>query len=467
MAKILIPRSDSISAKVIAPSDFEAFFSQDLVNNYVKSGFTLTAGSGLAVNIAVGVARLKGFYISNSTSSSKGSLTASNTNHIYITLARDSFSEAESWDFTSNTTGVAAADSLFIGTATTDGSSVTAVNMSAVYDKALPSDRYGTGVLGDVTISGDTTLSASDNIRQYANLTVNASTTLTCGTTGAAKKWLFFATEKITINGTINLNGMGAAGGSGGSGGGGGARVVTSVGNAGSAGGAGGTGGAGYNQASATGGTNAAAGAGGAASNLVANHAGGSGGAAGNSGGTPSTIIDTTADENYELIILAFDQLSHWGAGGNGGTGGGGGGSGGSHGSWSGAGGAGGGGGAGGAGGGSIILCAPIIQFGASASITCSGLAGSNGSAGGTGGGNDGGSSGGGAGGAGAIIGGAAAVAGSTGATSNGGAGGGGGGGSYGVSGRDGFVSIIGHSIPSQSDLNARSTAYKKLRLEW
>ena len=154
MAKILIPRSDSISAKVIAPSDFEAFFSQDLVNNYVKSGFTLTAGSGLAVNIAVGVARLKGFYISNSTSSSKGSLTASNTNHIYITLARDSFSEAESWDFTSNTTGVAAADSLFIGTATTDGSSVTAVNMSAVYDKALPSDRYGTGVLGDVTISG-------------------------------------------------------------------------------------------------------------------------------------------------------------------------------------------------------------------------------------------------------------------------------------------------------------------------
>ena len=46
-------------------SDFEAFFSQDLVNNYVKSGFTLTAGSGLAVNIAVGVARLKGFYISN------------------------------------------------------------------------------------------------------------------------------------------------------------------------------------------------------------------------------------------------------------------------------------------------------------------------------------------------------------------------------------------------------------------
>jgi len=53
MAKILIPRSDSVSVKVIEPSDFEAFFSQDIINDYVKSGFALTTGSGLSVNIAL------------------------------------------------------------------------------------------------------------------------------------------------------------------------------------------------------------------------------------------------------------------------------------------------------------------------------------------------------------------------------------------------------------------------------
>ena len=114
MAKVLIPRSDSVSAKVIEPSDFESMFSDDIINDYVRSGFTLTAGSGLAVNIAVGKARLKGLFIHNDSASSKSSLTASNTNYIYVTLTRDTNSEAESWDFTSNTTGSTPTDSLFI-----------------------------------------------------------------------------------------------------------------------------------------------------------------------------------------------------------------------------------------------------------------------------------------------------------------------------------------------------------------
>ena len=54
MAKYLIPRSDSVSVKVIEPSDFEEFFSNDIVRDYVVSGLTLSAGSGLAVNIASG-----------------------------------------------------------------------------------------------------------------------------------------------------------------------------------------------------------------------------------------------------------------------------------------------------------------------------------------------------------------------------------------------------------------------------
>ena len=85
MTRILIPRSDSQSAKIIEPSDFEKYFSSDIVRDYRKSGFVITAGSGLAVNVAVGTARLKGLYVESDAVESVGSLTANNTNHIYIT----------------------------------------------------------------------------------------------------------------------------------------------------------------------------------------------------------------------------------------------------------------------------------------------------------------------------------------------------------------------------------------------
>ena len=117
MSRILIPRSDSISVKIIEPSDFEKMFSSDILRDYRKSGFAITAGSGLAVNIAVGIARVKGLYVESNASESVASLTANSPNYIYITLARDSNSEAESWSFTKNTTGTTPADSFPLGTA--------------------------------------------------------------------------------------------------------------------------------------------------------------------------------------------------------------------------------------------------------------------------------------------------------------------------------------------------------------
>jgi len=137
MTNILIPRSDSQSAKIIEPSDFEKYFSSDIIKDYRKSGFTITAGSGLAVNVSTGVARVKGLYIESDASQSVSSLTASNTNYIYITLARDSNSEAESWSLTKNTTGSTPTDSFYIGRAVTNGSSVTSVNQTDVVDDPL------------------------------------------------------------------------------------------------------------------------------------------------------------------------------------------------------------------------------------------------------------------------------------------------------------------------------------------
>jgi len=137
MSRILIPRSDSQSAKIIEPSDFEKYFSSDIVKDYRKSGFIISIGSGLAVNIAAGTARVKGLYVESDATESVGSLTASSPNYIYITLARDSNSEAESWSFTKNTTGSLPADSFFIGNAVCGGSTVTTVNQTEVVDSAL------------------------------------------------------------------------------------------------------------------------------------------------------------------------------------------------------------------------------------------------------------------------------------------------------------------------------------------
>ena len=95
MSRILIPRSDSISAKIIEPSDFEKYFSSDIVKDYRKTGMVITAGAGLSVNISAGVIRLKGLYLESDATENVASLTANAVGYIYVTLARDSNSEAE------------------------------------------------------------------------------------------------------------------------------------------------------------------------------------------------------------------------------------------------------------------------------------------------------------------------------------------------------------------------------------
>ena len=132
MAKILYPRSDSISAKVVEPSDFEQMFS--FIEDHITSGITVTAGSGLAVNISTGIIRLKGLVCENDATETVSSLNASNTVYIYATLARDGNGEAESFSFTKSTSGTTPADSLKIAKVTTDGSSVTAVSQANLTD---------------------------------------------------------------------------------------------------------------------------------------------------------------------------------------------------------------------------------------------------------------------------------------------------------------------------------------------
>ena len=378
MTKILIPRSDSISAKIIEPSDFEKFYTDDIIPDYKKSGFTLSAGSGLAVNVTSGVCRLKGLYLESSASETVSSLTASDVNYIYVKLARDSASEAESWDFFKNLTGVTPTDAFFIGTATTNGSAVTAVDQTTVIDIAIPKFEhmyYGDGSDGDVTISSNTNLS---EVKRYNNLTINAGQTLSTSA-GSYASLIIQVKDTLTINGTISMDGKGSAGSAGGVGGSGGGGGVGD----GSAGGAGGSGAVpllygGWGNKDTT-------------DQGIGNSSG-----SGQGGTATSTTVDPVTNLYYKEGVktsapntrtgipfyIATTMPQMYGAGGSGGSGGGGGAGasvpGGSYGT-AGAGGAGGAGGIGGNGGGGIILMAKTIVFNSGAVITADGAAGGTG----------------------------------------------------------------------------------------
>ena len=205
MSRILIPRSDSISAKIIEPSDFEKMFSSDILRDYRKSGFAITAGSGLAVNIAVGVARVKGLYIESDASESVASLTANSPNYIYITLARDSNSEAESWSFTKNTTGTTPANSFPLGTVVCGASTVTSVDQTSVVDSALVINTGEDSVIekksvtiGDYTIP--TAVTASSAASGFASSNAKDNNTSTVWKTNAETNPFIYADMGAAVN---------------------------------------------------------------------------------------------------------------------------------------------------------------------------------------------------------------------------------------------------------------------------
>jgi hypothetical protein len=172
LSRVLIPRSDSISAKIIEPSDFENLFTSDIVQDYIKSGFTLSAGSGLACNVSTGVIRFKGLYLENDTIEAVGSLTASTTNSIHVKLNRDGNSEVESWSFSLSSSG----ETMLLGQAITDGSGVTSVTTTnrATSKPSLfaLNTALGGGTAGDVLYSNGTnwTKLAKGSDGQYLKL---------------------------------------------------------------------------------------------------------------------------------------------------------------------------------------------------------------------------------------------------------------------------------------------------------
>ena len=137
MTIVTIPRSTSVSAKVVSPSDFEKYF-RDFLDEYVITGIGLTDGGSLNVTVAVGECRINGIHVEITVAESK-SLSASSTNHIYIQLSRDSSSEVQSASIVSNTTGTAPTDSIKLGTVTTGASSISSIDTSSASGRQISS----------------------------------------------------------------------------------------------------------------------------------------------------------------------------------------------------------------------------------------------------------------------------------------------------------------------------------------
>ena len=335
MVKILIPRSNSISAKTIVPTDFEKYF-DDVVNDYIISGFTVTAttGTNRSVDVSTGTGRVKGMFVSNDAlETTAHTFGTDNTHYLYIQLTRDAYSEPESWSYTSNTTGTAPTDSIIIAKVITAAGDVSSIDQTYEFKKmshlhgfvgtgdeiiALTSPYagmivsctkngsgflagsqysrnagntawtkisstgnfyFGDGFDSDLTVSsGTTTLTET---KYYDNVTVSVGATLT-----ANNPMLIFVKGTLTVNGTISMNGKGSAGGAAG---------VASAGTGGAGGGASPSGGPGTNGSVGVASvyTNAADGTAGnlgilGGSGGASTYRSGAGGAGGNGGGSPS-----------------------------------------------------------------------------------------------------------------------------------------------------------------------------------
>jgi len=177
MTKILIPRSDSISAKIIEPTDFTYLHSSDLIQNYAitPSGWNISAGTGLACVVGSGTARVNGLYVENTGNETLSGLTASQTNSIYIKLDLDSGSQPEGWSLFANTTGATVANAFKIGTAVTNGSGVTTTTQVATLANSTKPHNFTTtntelipfNVLGDQSLQNIGSGTAGDIL--YSN----------------------------------------------------------------------------------------------------------------------------------------------------------------------------------------------------------------------------------------------------------------------------------------------------------
>lgn len=134
MAKVLFPRSDSVSPRLIKPSDWHEYFKGSV--DHILNGFTVTGSAGVnrSVDIAVGKAVIQGVIAELDATDTTGyTFGSDNTHYLYIQMTRDGSSQPLTWQYTSNTTGTLPTDSLFLAKVVCSGGDVSSVQQNPIF----------------------------------------------------------------------------------------------------------------------------------------------------------------------------------------------------------------------------------------------------------------------------------------------------------------------------------------------
>lgn len=129
---------------------------------FIVTGWTISAGSGLAVNLSTGDVIVNGLWVNSDAVQSCGSLSANrglgqtvfNPNFIWGTLQRDANSLVTGIALAANTTGTppSATDSIFLGAVATNASAVTAVAPAQVQPRFHSGNYTGSGTVGTPSV---------------------------------------------------------------------------------------------------------------------------------------------------------------------------------------------------------------------------------------------------------------------------------------------------------------------------
>lgn len=171
--------------------------------NCVKTGFTMPGTHGdLGLPVAAGEALIDGHFCEITTSTDV-TLTDNILNYIFLKLVKDVGGLVDSLEFEANTTGIAPADSVYIGTATTSGSTVTATADGRVLKPILDHDHTSNGEEGgDIAFIIVDEKTGSDVSSSVINVTTGTdllSSSMTLTTTALSRVHL---TGRIYINQT-------------------------------------------------------------------------------------------------------------------------------------------------------------------------------------------------------------------------------------------------------------------------
>ena len=194
MTKILFPKTDNVSPKIIAPSDWESYFS--FLKDYVETGLELTSKDATKLTLSIGKARLKGYVIINT---EELEVTKTHGIHAYLQLIRY-LGEGSDWQIVFDDKENLE-DSIYLGTVqlNEDGTGFDVDSTGRVSDPFTGVAEHPEGIFGNVVVSEDQVL--ENGI--YTGLTINEG--VTC--TSTSDILYLDINGTFTLNGTINCSG--------------------------------------------------------------------------------------------------------------------------------------------------------------------------------------------------------------------------------------------------------------------